>query len=51
MRRGLFNKVDFCIRLDGQFEWCCTGIVLAVSFSLNYNAEMLTNAVLQGHLS
>lgn len=51
MRLGLFNKVDFCIRLDKQFESCFTGTVVAVSFSMNYNAEMLTKAILQGHLS
>lgn len=51
MMYGLFNKVDFCIRLDDQFEWCRTGTVMAVSFSMNYNAEMLTKAILQGHLS
>lgn len=38
MRHSLFNKVDFCIRLDDQFEWCRTGTVIAVSFSMNYNA-------------
>ena len=38
MGQGLFNNVDFSIRLDDQFEWCRTGTVMAVSFSMNYDA-------------
>lgn len=51
MGRGLFNKVDFCIRLDGQFWMMLRWHSHSLSFSMNYNAEMLTKAILQGHLS
>lgn len=51
MGHGLFNKVDFCIRLDGQFWMMLRWHSHSLSFSMNYNAEMLTKAILQGHLS